>query len=488
MPPPGGWGPAHCVFTTTDLALTHMNRCAQIQHRKRSAATTVLQCIAAFLVGGFWPAPAPAQQVITLDDAVRLAVASNHDLASSKLEVGRADARVKEAWGSALPRIDFGGQYTRALKKPVFFLPDFENPGSGVVTPIEIGSDHAFDLGFNANQILFNATVFIGVGAASTYSRGARALFRAKETETVTSARKAFYAVLVAREVKDLVSQTLANSEENFKTARVLFEQGLVSEFDKLRAEVAVENIRPELFDAEKAERLALNNLRMVIGVPHDRALEVQGSLQYQPVDTTLVANAQTMMLESNPTLASVRYQSEINNAIVSAEESYYLPTLSAFGTYSTVAQSNQLNLAQLGFIPSSTVGLSLSLNIFNGLQTAARVEQANLEYRKSQEQLAGVELQLQTGTEAILLQLRTAEQRVLSGGRTVEQAEKGYRIANTRYTSGSGTLLETNDALLALARAKVNRIQAVYDYLAAAADLDGILGRVPPSVATTLE
>jgi outer membrane protein TolC len=115
-------------------------------------------------------------------------------------------------------------------------------------------------------------------------------------------------------------------------------------------------------------------------------------------------------------------------------------------------------------------------------------VEQANLEYRKSQEQLAGVELHLQSGTEAILLQLRTAEQRVLSGGRTVGQAEKGYRIANTRYTSGSGTLLETNDALLALARAKVNRIQAVYDYLAAAADLDGILGRVPASVATTLE
>ena len=206
-----------------------MNRCTPVPHRKRSAATTVLRCITAFLVGGFWPASAPAQQVITVDDAIRLAVASNHDLAASKLEVERSDARVKEAWGSALPRIDFGGRYTRALKKPVFFLPDFENPGSGVVTPIEIGSDHAFDLGFNANQILFNATVFIGVGAASTYSRGARELFRAKEAETVTSARKAFYAVLVAREVKDLVQQTLANSEENFKTARILFEQGLVS-------------------------------------------------------------------------------------------------------------------------------------------------------------------------------------------------------------------------------------------------------------------
>ncbi len=465
-----------------------MDRFTPVTHRERPGTHGTLRCIAVALALALGAASASAQQVVTVDDAVRLAVMNNHELAAAKLEVERADARVSEAWGSALPRIDFAGRYTRALKKPVFFLPDFEDPGSGVVTPIEIGSDHAFDLGFSASQILFNATVFIGVGAANIYSRGVREIYRAREAETVTNARKSFYAVLVAREVKELVQQTLTNSEENFRNASVLYEQGLVSEFDKLRADVAVENIRPELFDAQKSERLALNNLKTVIVVPYDRELSVVGTLEYQPVDTALIASAQSMVLSSNPALAGLRYQSEVTDAIASAEKSYYLPTLSAFGTYQGVAQSNALRLSTLDFIQSSTIGLSLSLNIFNGLQTAARVQQANLDYRKSQEQVAGLELNLQSGTEAILLRLRTAEQRVLSGVRTVEQAEKGYRIANTRYASGSGTLLETNDALLALARAKVNRVQAVYDYLAAAADLDGILGRIPPSVATTLE
>jgi outer membrane protein TolC len=473
---------------TIDPVPTLMNRPATVHRRPPGTPGALPRRFIVLLAVVFWSAAAGAQQRITLDDAIRLAVASNHDLAAAKLEVARADARVSEAWGTALPRIDLAGRYTRALKKPVFFLPDFENPSSGVVTPIEIGSDHAFDLGVNASQILFNATVFIGVGAAKTYSRGAREQYRAKEAETVTSARTAFYGVLVAREVRDLVQQTLTNAESNFRNASVLYEQGLVSEFDKLRAEVAVENIRPELYDAENRERLALNALRAVIGVPYDQPLDVEGSLEYRQVDTSLLANAQAMMLDANPTLASIKYQSMVSDAIVSAEESNYLPTLSAFGTYSAVAQSNDLNLAKLGFIPSSTIGLSLSLNIFNGLQTAARVEQAGLEYRKSQEVLAGTELRLQSGTEAILLRMRTAEQRILSGGRTVEQAEKGYRIANTRYTNGSGTLLETQDALLALARAKVNRVQAVYEYLAAAAELDGILGRIPPSVATTLE
>jgi outer membrane protein TolC len=66
---------------------------------------------------------------------------------------------------------------------------------------------------------------------------------------------------------------------------------------------------------------------------------------------------------------------------------------------------------------------------------------------------------------------------------KTVDQAERGYRIATTRFVSGSGTQLEVNDAQLALTRSKVNRIQAIYDYLVASADLDQILGRVPEYV-----
>jgi outer membrane protein TolC len=65
-----------------------------------------------------------------------------------------------------------------------------------------------------------------------------------------------------------------------------------------------------------------------------------------------------------------------------------------------------------------------------------------------------------------------------------VEQAERGYRIATTRYTSGAGTLLEVNDANLAWINAKVNKIQAFYDYVVASADLDQLLGRVPGELA----
>jgi len=438
--------------------------------------------IGVLLLVGLSHATAQRQDTLqlTLEQAVTTALENNHDLEAARLEVERADARVQEAWGTALPKLDFNASYSYALKKPVFFLPDFLNPGSGVVTPIEIGATHAVDAGFLAEQVLFDAAVFIGVGAAKTYAQGAREIFRATEMDVITEARKAFYAVLVSAEVYALAEENLAFSQQNYATVKALASQGLVAEYDLLRAEVTVENLRPEVINAENSYRQALNNLKQRLGIPYDRPVKVAGTLEYRPVPDSILSMAQHRVLEDNASLSALRYQGEVNDAITSAQRSYYLPTLSAFGNYQWVTQNNRFAISTSDFITSSTVGLSLRFNIFNGLQTGARVEQAELEFRKTQEQIAGLELSLQSATEATVLELERSRQRIESQGRTVEQAERGFRIATARYTSGSGTQLEVNDAQLALARAKVNRIEAVYSYIIAKTELDRLLASYP--------
>ena len=49
--------------------------------------------------------------------------------------------------------------------------------------------------------------------------------------------------------------------------------------------------------------------------------------------------------------------------------------------------------------------------------------------------------------------------------------------------TAGLATQLEVIDALVALDQARVNRIQALYDYLVASAELDQLIGRLPEGV-----
>lgn len=419
-------------------------------------------------------------KVVTLQDAVRIALERNQDLATTRLETKRADERVQEAWGTALPSVDLQGRYTRALKKPVFFLPDFEDLQSGRIIPIEVGSNHAFDMTINVTQVLFNAAVVTGVGAAKIYSRGAREMYRAKELETVTKVRKAFYTVLLAAEVRDLMRANLRNAEENLANVRLLSQQGIISEYDELRAEVGVENVRPAVTQAENNYALALDALRIVMGIGTSEEFELDGRLQHEPVDETLLTDASDLVVQTNADLQAMRYQLGIYEALVNIERSDYLPTLAAFGNYQYQAAKNSLNVSTNDFVRSSLVGLTLSLNIFKGWQTNARVEQAKLELRKSEEQYASLEMGLRTAAHSVVLRIREAQKRIDAQGKTVEQAEKGYRIATTRFLSGSGTQLEINDAQLALTQAKVNRIQGVYDYLVAAAELDQILGRLP--------
>ena len=417
---------------------------------------------------------------LTIEDVVVQTLRNNPELESARLEMERSDALVKQAWGTALPSLNLDASYTRALKKPVFFLPGDFFGSPGTVRPVEIGSTNALSAAFSAKQVLFNSAVFIGVGAANIYSEAAREQYQVSRLEYITRARKAFYDVLVARQILDLALQTQTNVEANYKTVNLLAGQGLVSEYDLLRSEVTVENVKPEVINAENAYRLALNNLKNVMAVPVETEIEVKGELEYVPVPDSTLSSAREVMLDRNPLLTSLEYQTEFTDAVVSAQKSEYLPVLSAFGNYHYDAQSNEFNSLTNDVIASSQVGLSLSLNIFNGFQTTARVEQAQIEHKKSIELLSGTKQNLLTATEAVLLRLNKARRRIEAQGRTVDQAARGYQIATTRYANGLGTQLEVNDAQLALVQANVNKIEAVYEYAIASVELDQLIGQIP--------
>jgi outer membrane protein TolC len=411
---------------------------------------------------------------------VKIGLQRNPDLISARLEVERADAQVLEAWGTALPSVSLAGQYSRAIKKPVFFLPNFFQGKPDEIIPVEVGSRHAMNMSLTASQVLFNTAVITGVGAAKVYSSAARELFRAKEVETAARIRKAFYTVLLSGEVRSMMRATLKNAKENLANVQLLSRQGVVSEYDELRATVGVENLQPGVIQAENNYALALDGLRAAMGLEVTEQFDIEGKLTFEPLDESLFAGATESVLDANPGLRAMRLQVDVNHALVNIQRSGYFPTLAAFGNYQYQMAKNTLNVSTNDFIASSTVGLSLSLNLFDGLQTSARVEQAQLAMRKSQEQLAGLETNMRTAVHSVVLQLQQSRKRVEAQTKTVEQAERGYKIATTRFTSGSGTQLEVNDAQLALTQAQVNRMQAIYDYLVASAYFYQLSGRLP--------
>lgn len=426
---------------------------------------------------------APDQQ-LSLENAIQLAMKYNPELKTARLEVERSDARVTEAWGYALPSVSVSGRFTRTLKKPVFFLPDFSDLESGRILPVRIGSDYALDASVTAQQILFNGAVIVGVGAARVYSRLSREMYTSKQVETVTLVRKAYYSALIARAVVDLMHSSLLNAENNLKNVLLMRDQGIVSEYDELRASVQVDNLRPTVIQSENNYELALDALRNAIGIEKSTDLLIIDSLVFNPIDENIIARAEELVLKSNPNLHSLDYQIELNDAAISVERSNYLPTIAAFGQYQYQAAKNEFKFSTADLISSSQIGLTLSLNIFQGLQTRARVEQAQVDRLKSEEQRISLERNLKTGVHSVVGNLRQARKRIEAQEKTVETAERGYKIVTTRFLANAATQLEVNDAELALTQAKVNRIQAIYDYLNASADLDQLMGHMPDYVA----
>jgi outer membrane protein len=459
----------------------------------------VMLCLVPFVLGTYTE-PMRGQdslaQRLTLEEAVRLAIKHNPELESARLEVKKSDARVLEAWGYTMPSVDLSGSYVHLIDKPVSYFPDYllyplakimdstvklpKATGELVLMPGSMSPGFTASASLNFRQIIFNGAVFVGVGAAHVYSHLARDLYYTKQVETVTKVRKAYYQALLAREAVNLMRSSLQNAEDNLKNVQLMQRQGIVSEYDELRASVGVENLRPTVIQSENNFNLAVDALRNTIGISNNENISITGNLKFEAVDDSVLAQAESLVLDSNPGLTAMKRQIDLNGAVINASRSDYLPTIVMFGSYSYSAIKNNFNFSTNDFYKSSQIGLSLSLNLFQGLQTYAKVEQAQLEQRKSEEQKTSIERSLRTGTHSVRSNLQQARKRVDAQDKTVEMAERGYKIVTTRFLSNAATQLEVNDAQLALTQAKVNRIQAIYDYLIASADLDQLIGRVP--------
>lgn len=414
------------------------------------------------------------ERQLSLDQAIQAALNNNRDLRIAQLEIDKADAQVTEAFGNALPSLDLTGSYTRNIQNQVFYFPGAD----GISRPIEIGSANAISGALQLRQVLFNSAVLTGVGTAKTYAQISRQQLRATTAQTVLAVKSAYYGAVLASDVLELNRQMLRNAEQNYETARRFYEAGLRAEFDAIRAEVQVENQRPAVAEALDNYESAIDNLKILLGIPPDTALALTDTLMFEATGDTAVpsvAMAREMLERYNPQLEALTLGTEVNRQLIDINRSEFLPTLALFGAYQIQAQAD--DFSSLDFQPTSMVGLNLTLNLFNGWQTSARVEQAKIEHQQSQQQLAQLDQALKTQLEAALRRIDLARQRIAVSQRTISQAERGYQIATVAYSAGTGTQLEINDAELALAQSRLNQLNAIFEYRAGLANLEFLLG-----------
>jgi len=404
----------------------------------------------------------------------KLLLDRSHDLKLAELEKEKADEQISEALGSSvLPDIKGTVDYRRALKLGEIII---NIPGL-FTGSFPQGTKNTLSVGVTLDQPLFTGAVFFATRIANVYAEIWHKSYYSTKAALIKDVKRAYYALLVSRQFLELSNITLKAAKDNFKDTEAMFKAGLAPEYDYIRANVQVQNILPELVRAENSIVLAENSLKLVIGLDLEQQIEIKDSLVFNKIDIESYENSTFILEENNFTLQQLRLQIELMDKAASYEFSKHFPELYFFGSWVASAQEDDLRpFSDWRYVNSVYIGLNLKVPIFNGWQTTSKVDQAEIELLKAQEDYQRTNKFLKNQLEDILLKIEEKQFQIDAYSATIEQAQLGYDIALKRYSSGIGTQLENIDSLVELTRAKINYLNTVFEYYDLHARLEELL------------
>jgi outer membrane protein TolC len=296
-----------------------------------------------------------------------------------------------------------------------------------------------------------------------------------------TAADRAYLGAVAAREAEEVYREAEQLADANLAVVQQLYQQGQVSEYDYLRAQVRAANTRPDRIAAANNARLAFDNLRNILALAPKTELQLTTAIEEEKVPDLPLDQLIEEAIQNRPKLRQSEQMININRKLITIASSGYRPSL---GVNSRIQwdsfndKFNKVSLAGDTWNRSWNVALVLSWPIFTGFETAGKIRQAKVDY--SQSRLANSQLIRQVRLEVQDAQgkVKEAKQRVEALGETVGQAERGVEIAKVRFENGIGIQLELLDAQVALTTARVNRITALHDLAVAVSELRRAVGR----------
>lgn len=343
---------------------------------------------------------------------------------------------------------------------------------------IEVGRDNNWTTGFNASLPLVNASLWKSLSISALDVELAIEQARSSKISMVNQVKKSFYSVLLANDSYRVFKESYDNAMENYLDIKKKFEQGTVAEYDLIRADVTVRNSEPNMLQAENSLALAKWQLKALLGMDLEMPIECEGELadfeqilfaDYMAVDTTLAENSD---------LKQIDIQARQLKKTLTMQKFDYLPTLSLSTMYQWNAMNNDFKFKNYNWTPYSIIGVSLSIPIFSGGSKYHTIKQTQVSLLQMDLQRDDTKRNLQLAVKQYLDNMKTCVKQFDAAQKGVEQANKGYKIAQKRYDTGAGTLLEMNDAELALTQARLNLNQSIYNYMVAKSDMEQVLGQ----------
>lgn len=409
---------------------------------------------------------------LTLDKALEIALADNPTIKVADQEIVLKKEANKEAWQTLLPELSVSGSWQHTIKAPEMKLggQSFRMGDDGVNTAAAVAT---------LSLPIFAPAVYKSMSLTKTDIMLAQEKARSSRLDLINQVTKAYYQLMLTQDSYEVLKRSYALAEENFNVVKSRFDQGLVSEYDKISAEVQMRNVKPSVVSAENGVRLSKIQLKVLMGITEN--IDVVVTEKLNSYENMVFANQlgnDNFGLENNSTMRQLELNDQLLKKNISLQKTGFMPTFAVAltGQYQSM-YNNHWNVFDYSWVGSSQLNFSLSIPIFKAsnftkLKTA-RLQRTQLELNR-----IDTERKLNMQVESYKSNMQASSEQVLSNKEAMNQADKALSISKKRYEVGAGTVLELNSSQVALTQSELTYSQSIYDYLTAKADLDLVLGR----------
>lgn len=410
---------------------------------------------------------------LSLDKAIDIALDENPTIQMARGDVALKKVAAKAAWQNLLPEASLNGSLSHTVKAPEMKLngqsfkmgQDGTNTAAGVLT---------------VNLPLFAPSVYRAMAMSQTDIALAVEKSRASRQDLINQVTKAYYQLMLAQDSHEVLKAGYALAQQRYRDVEAKFNQGLVSEFDKISAEVQMRSAHPGVVSAAHAVEMAELQLKVLMGITADVKLHVDDNLTRY--ESQLAANEADALiglsLQNNSALKQLDLNNKLLNQSIRQARSALLPTLGMSFNYQYQSLQNpHLRFHQYDWVGSSSLMFNLSIPLYRA-GNFTNIKQARLQLKQLEWSRMDTERKLQMQATNHRNSMIASSEQVTSNRENVKQAEKAVDIADKRYQVGKGTVLELNSSQVSLTQARLAYHQSIYDYLVAKSELDLLLGK----------
>ena len=357
---------------------------------------------------------------LTLDKAIELALSDNPTMKVAEHEITLKEVAKKEAWQSLLPSVSIDGTVSYDIKVAEIKT----SMGS-----FKMGMDDAntWNGGLNVSLPIYAPAIYRSIQMGKKDIELAVEKSRGSKLDLINQVKKAYYQLMLAQDSYNVLMESYKLTERNYNVVKAKYEQGKVSEYDKISAEVQYRSVWPNVVSGKNAVALAKLQLKVLMGVTADVDLAINDKLsnyeERMQIDAT---SASQISLDGNSTLRQLDFNGELLNQQRKMLNSNFQPTLALVGSYQYLSRSNtNWEFYNYKWSNSSNVALSLSIPLFKA-SNFTKLKSNKIQQWQLAETRINTERQLRMQAQSQLDKMSSSAEQLETNKKSVELAKKG--------------------------------------------------------------